>query len=354
MLLVAGLSIKNLRPRVWDPASSYYLPQLRAVMVSYAEFHLRQGGARRRAMDVGLRDFLGVPKGVAVYLDNGAFFFRDRKGGTPRRAFEEFVREAKPDWWPIPQDFIPLPTMSTTEQHRCFSRTMRMNLAYRVDGYVPVVHVGQFLDAYLQALAGQAALAHKRSVALGGIVPNLLRAPKAIPYDDVLRSLREVRRFFPNRTVHVFGLGGTATTHLAALLGVDSFDSSGWRNRAARGIVQLPGRGDRTVADLGNWRGRRADETERKLLAECRCPACRETGLAGLMKNGVDGFANRATHNLSVLLDEVALIESHLADGTYRSWYQAHLDNSIYLPLVRALVERGGAGDGTVREGERL
>ena len=37
--IIAGLSLKNLNPRVWAPASPYHLPNLRAVMVSYAEFH---------------------------------------------------------------------------------------------------------------------------------------------------------------------------------------------------------------------------------------------------------------------------------------------------------------------------
>jgi hypothetical protein len=39
MLLVAGLTLKNLKPRVWDVSSPYYLSNLQAVMVSYADFH---------------------------------------------------------------------------------------------------------------------------------------------------------------------------------------------------------------------------------------------------------------------------------------------------------------------------
>ena len=74
MLIVAGLTIRNLEPRVWDRGSPYHLPNLRAVMVSYAEFH-RKPGARRAAMELGLRGYLGAPKEVSVYLDNGAFSF---------------------------------------------------------------------------------------------------------------------------------------------------------------------------------------------------------------------------------------------------------------------------------------
>ena len=45
--IVAGLSLKNLQPRVWDPSSEFYLSGLSAVMVSYAEFHRMK--ARRAA-----------------------------------------------------------------------------------------------------------------------------------------------------------------------------------------------------------------------------------------------------------------------------------------------------------------
>ena len=109
-------------------------------------------------------------------------------------------------------------------------------------------------------------LSVKPALALGGIVPNLLRTPKAVPYKEILEGLRHVRKTFADKEIHVFGIGGTATLHLAALLGMNSVDSSSWRNRAARGIVQLPGSGDRIVANLGSWRGREPSENEWKAL----------------------------------------------------------------------------------------
>ena len=51
MRIVAGLSLKNLKPRVWDPDEPYYLPDLVGVMLSYAEFHRMQ--ARRSAATRG-------------------------------------------------------------------------------------------------------------------------------------------------------------------------------------------------------------------------------------------------------------------------------------------------------------
>ena len=54
--------------------SDYYLPQLSAIMVSYAEFH--QSLTRRdRAVEDGLHVSLGIPKQVRIYLNNGTFRF---------------------------------------------------------------------------------------------------------------------------------------------------------------------------------------------------------------------------------------------------------------------------------------
>lgn len=341
MEIVAGLSMKNLKPRVWDPESPYYLPGLTAVMISYADFH-KSAHRRRSAMKQTLHTYLGVPPHVRIYLDNGAFYFLDRDGGVPQNEYEEFVEGAKPDWYPIPQDFIPTPQMDDEAQFLCLRRTMDMNLAFEHDGFVPVMHVCRQLSTYIEEFNRSEQLTQKRQVALGGIVPNLLRKPSAMPYSDVLKSLSRVRDLLVGKHLHVFGLGGTATLHLAGLFKVDSLDSAGWRNRAARGIIQLPGRGDRMVANMGSWRGREPDETEWLLIAACQCPACGKFGVNGLKASGVDGFCNRATHNLWVLLQEAEAIKAHLEANTYSDWYQSHVENSIYRTLVRdtlALVE---------------
>lgn len=256
MEIVAGISLKGIKPRVWDKTSEYYLPQLQAVMVSYADFHTMPK-RRREVMENGLHKSLGIPKEVKVYLDNGAFYFLSRAGETPLKEYEEFLEKAKPNWYPIPQDFIPTPKMSRDEQEKCFFRTMEMNLNYQHSLYIPVIHVSNFLEDYVDEIKKHKTFLEKPYIALGGIVPNLLRATRAMPYKKILDSIYHVRKEFKNQKLHVFGIGGTATMHLAVLLGINSVDSSGWRNRAARGMVQLPGTGERIVADLGGWRGRR-------------------------------------------------------------------------------------------------
>jgi len=334
VLIVAGLNLKNLKPRVWDPESPHYLPKLQAVMVSYADFHQRSR-ARQQAMREGLRAFLNVPQHIRIYLDNGAFYFISHEGSFSRSAYDEFVASARPDWYPVARDFIPIPQMTRAEQEQCFQRTMEYNLAYQNDGFIPVIHISPFLEQYTAAIQAHDILAAKPAIALGGIVPNLLRGSKALPYQEVLASLWHVRQTFASKFIHVFGIGGTATLHIAALLRMDSVDSSGWRNRAARGIVQLPGRGERLVADLGKWRGRQPDDEEWRLLEACVCPACQRSGLSGLRESGLEGFCNRSTHNLWVLLEELEAVEARLEAGDYSTWYESHLNNSTYLPLVR-------------------
>ncbi len=338
MLVIAGLSLKNLKPRVWDAHSPHYVAGVQAVMVSYAELHALPA-RRAHIMDAGLHEYLGVPTGVRVYLDNGAFYFLSREGSMPRRQYEKFVERAKPDWYPIPREFIPHPAMSAARQRDCFTRTMAVNRSYDHDGFVPVMHVGRMLPDYIKAVGKHDNLRKKARFALGGVVPNLLRAPKALPYRSILAALRLARSSLADKNLHVFGMGGTATVHIAGLLGFDSLDSSGWRNRAARGIVQLPGSGDRMVANLGSWRGREPDAAELKTLRNCLCPACRTGGLRGLKKCGLDGFSNRACHNLWVLLKEAEWVRERLARGTYGRCYRRRLDNTIYAPLIEAIVK---------------
>jgi 7-cyano-7-deazaguanine tRNA-ribosyltransferase len=337
MLIVAGLSLKNLEPRVWDVQSPHYLPALKAVMVSYAEFH-QMPARMERAKSLGLRRYLGVPRSVQVFLDNGAFYFLRSGNTAERRAYEEFVEAAKPDWYPIAFDVIPTPCMSPARLRRCFDSTMEANQAYKHDGYVPVVHICSLLEEYVTAVLNVKRLAAKRRIALGGIVPNLLRAPKALSYTRVLESISHVRERFSDKEVHIFGIGGNSTVHLAALLGIDSADSSGWRNRAARGLVQLPGTGDRMVTNLGGWRGREPSKDEWARLRRCRCPACNVGGIRGIKADGLKGFCHRAAHNLWVLLEEAGWAKRHIAAGTYADNYRRRLDNSTYLPLIAEIV----------------
>ena len=131
---------------------------------------------------------------------------------------------------------------------------------------------------------------------------------------EVVDAIKLTRSSFKGN-LHIFGIGGLGTLHLAAALKVDSIDSVGWRNRAARGLILLPGRGERSIVPLGNWRGKELSKEELKIVNKCECPACTLYGLDGLRAqnardnqkgrgNGASGFYRRAIHNLWTILKE--------------------------------------------------
>lgn len=339
MKIVAGLNLNSIEPRVWDATSDYHLSKLDAVMVSYAYFY--QSPRRcSLAMAIGLHSSLDIPEHVKIYLDNGAFKFSRVGGEVPREDYVKFVEETEPDWHVIPQDYIPTPRMSDYMQNKCLEKTMAVNQEFSYDGYVPILHVSRRLNKYIRLFNEDKELRKKPIFAIGGIVPNLLRAPKAMSHKRILNRIYKVRETFTNQKLHLFGVGGTSTLHVAALLEMDSVDSVGWRTRAARGLIQLPGIGDRSVANLGNWKVRELDPQELKVLKKCQCPACQKYGLEGLKKDKTSGFCNRATHNLWTLLEENRMIQKHLKDGTYADWYKEHLHNSTYRPLIDLLVKK--------------
>ncbi len=338
MQIVAGLNLNNIKLRVWDTSSPYHLPRLDSIMVSYADFHKRPS-LRHRTMELGLHTSLDIPEHVKIYLDNGAFKFSRTGEDISRQDYKAFVTQAQPDWYVIPQDYIPTPCMSYYKQNKCLEKTMAVNQEFSYDGYVPILHVSSRLKEYIRLFNEDEKLREKPNFAIGGIVPNLLRASKSMSYKKILNSIYKVRKIFANQKLHLFGVGGTATLHIAALLGIDSVDSSGWCIRAARGLVQLQGTGDRSVVKLGNWKVREPSQQELDKLEKCPCPACRLCKLEGLQANRTYGFFNRATHNLWTILEENRLIQEHLANKTYVEWYKEHLHNSTYRPLIDKIVE---------------
>jgi 7-cyano-7-deazaguanine tRNA-ribosyltransferase len=332
MEIVAGLSLKNLRPRVWDRRSPEFIAKLGAVMFSFDEFR-RRPHLLRGAAAGGFPTVLGSD-GVRVYLDNGAFSCLLRGTKPAVAEFCEFVRATSPVWYPVPADFIPRPNDSRRHQKVLVDRTIRVLEAHTDHGYCPVVHAGPWLDCYLAALRR---LGRTEKLAIGGLVPHLLNSAGAQRRATIV-GIRRVRDEFPG-TIHAFGVGGIVTLHLAAALGIDSLDSSGWRLRAARGLIILKGRGERMAVKLGSWMGRAIGPDEWEELARCRCPSCRRRGIEGLKAVGVEGFAYRAVHNLWTLLEEAALIDRHLARGDFPAWSATRIRSNRMADLVSLALE---------------
>ena len=234
--------------------------------------------------------------------------------------------------------------MSIEECDSAYSRTMRANRAAMRTNAAYIIHAGMSVAKYIKSIKMLIKDDISRRIAIGGVVPHILKTKGALENVEIASQLLLIRRSFVGHNVHGFGLGSTATLHVARLIGLDSVNSSGYRHRAARGVIQLPGTGDREIAPLGSWGGRGLSIAERRQLCNCVCPACRLYGIKGLRAAGVHGFACRASHNLWVLYDELDWLNSHIADGTYGRVFQHRLKNSAYrgiVDMISAIVGRG-------------
>jgi 7-cyano-7-deazaguanine tRNA-ribosyltransferase len=229
---------------------------------------------------------------------------------------------------------------------------MEINKKYAISDYIPVVHAGDWLSEYLKALEAED-IDVSSDLALGGLVPRLLSTKGSSSRKEVIDAIKETRDAYPGTSLHVFGIGGLTTLHLAAVLEVDSIDSVGWRIRAAYGSIFITGKGERSLKKLGSWNGTEVSEEEMEVLKRCSCPACKKYGLDGLMASKEDnekeddnwgalGAYNRATHNLWTLLREAEEIEKHLKEGNYSEWYKDHVKSPLFRKLIDYALNHSG------------
>lgn len=141
---------------------------------------------------------------------------------------------------------------------------------------MPVVHpykgsIKKFLELTRPLLESS------RLIGIGSMVP--LIQHRGGSRKDVIDTVKELRKLFEDKLLHVFGIGGTTTMHTMLMLGADSLDSIAWRKRAAYGIIQLPGIGDRYLVKERKmymaWKGIKtmSDDEVRSFLS-CDCDAC--------------------------------------------------------------------------------
>ncbi len=81
---------------------------------------------------------------------------------------------------------------------------------------------------------------------VGSLVPLVksMKGSKKNGIESFLYTLITLRRMLPDSFIHAFGIGGTMA-YLAVLAGIDSYESNGWIQKAAFGVIQLPGISDR-------------------------------------------------------------------------------------------------------------
>ena len=114
---------------------------------------------------------------------------------------------------------------------------------------LPVIHtVSDDLDLLKYGLEKIELIIGKLPVmiGIGSLVPlvKTIKNSKKNGIESFIYALVTLRKMLPNSFIHAFGIGGTMA-YLAILAGIDSYDSNGWIQKAAFGVIQLPGISDR-------------------------------------------------------------------------------------------------------------
>jgi len=328
---VCGVLLSNPLP-FWRKDYRYHLPQIDKILISFYEIH--RSKKLRKIFENSLYDNkLKFPKHLKIFLDNGAFSFI-KKGEENIKDYIEFVKKVKPYWYPIPMDYIPHPSEDKETQFEKFKKTMEINKKYMDKGFVPVIHAGIFFEKFVEEI--KKVNSHPEKIAIGGLVPHMLLSRNG-SREVVINVLKHLRKEFPRTNIHVFGIGGITTIYLLKLAQVNSFDSVGWRVRAAWGIIQIKGFGERQIMlrDKG-WKVPQISEEEKEFLKKCKCPICSKN-LQDLMKEkSIEGFEARAIHNLYTLSEEITYINTlktkkHLLD---------YIDVTIKSSFIKKIVEK--------------
>jgi 7-cyano-7-deazaguanine tRNA-ribosyltransferase len=267
-----------------------------------------------------------------LFLDNGAY----TTSRTGRRLKIDRVIEVQEKLNPtmtIPLDYPFSSWMSERQMEKRWNSTTR-NIKYwqsstSLSGLVPALHSWSY-SSLLKNLRWLEKNADSDYLALGSLVgPEFVkstsffgdRQPNTQLIDMIslaIESVQETTDF----NVHLMGFGSSPLMmHLGYYLGVDSTDSSGFRRKAAFGMIVLPGTAERYVGDraakFGGTKG--MSEREIEVLNNCECQSCKIN--QDLLWSD---FKSRAIHNEYVMKNERKKAEYLASLG--EDHYVAYLD----------------------------
>jgi 7-cyano-7-deazaguanine tRNA-ribosyltransferase len=214
-------------------------------------------------------------------------------------------------------DVFTEPEDSRTETEAALTATSERSMASRVarPGLLAVpVQGGSHAD--LRARSARIASEIGDVLAVGGVVPLM----EQYRFPELVRVLVATRpNLSPACAVHLFGTGHPMTFALAALFGVDLFDSSAYHKFARRGSLMFP---DGTVP---------LDELRE---STCHCFLCADTPLTEVALLPLDERERRvAFHNLLVSAEEIGRVRQAIRDGTL--WELAERRTAAH-PALRA------------------
>ena len=272
-----------------------------------------------------------------IMLDSGGFLYQ--KEGKPPPSVDEYLeitKKLKPDIV-VSLDF-PLNPLSTQNNHKRVIKTLKNLIEIRDKFSSEKVIIMPVLHGFnIKAIEYMLQFMEKHDidlsyVGLGSLVP-LIRHRVKQGRQIIIKLVAYLRKRLPHSLLHVFGIGGTTTMHIMFFMGVNSIDSAGWEKKAANGVIQLPGIGDRFLSKKPHNRTVLKSE-ELKVLKECRCPVCLlYDNIKERIKLLNEKRDYRVVHNAWVYQREVDIAREMIKIGKYDEYISNVLQSRPFKKL---------------------
>ncbi|MEX2681824.1 MAG: tRNA-guanine transglycosylase [Candidatus Sigynarchaeota archaeon] len=184
------------------------------------------------------------------------------------------------------------------------------------------------------------------AVSIGSMVPlnktskgcDLVQGKTAI-----IKAILHVRSELPNTFIHLLGVGGTMA-YLGVLCGADSFDFAGWVQKAAYGVIQLPGVSDRFIQQ--RVRRKALTMQEKFKFFECTCHACKFNFENPVSMLDFDSDIDRASarrlrslHNVHVFETEMYVMARFIYEGIIELFVRDRLKSSVLRKYINDFKE---------------
>ena len=326
------------KPKLWETS------KLDNLMVN-AYFILKKASTYNKIVEMGIHKYLDYDG--LVMMDSGGYLFQKKEEMDldPLKVLDLY-ENSRPDIGVVldhPFD----PNSSNLINKKRWDITLK-NTAIMIESnskvpLMPVIH-GYSLKELEKACSDIKKIDDDpKLIGLGSLVPLIFsttagskRFPDCMQF--VMESVKLIRREFPDVMIHAFGIGSTLTMHLMYSVGTDSLDSTGWRIKAAYGMIQLPGVSDRHVKTRNNGR-RHLDIAEKRILAKCECPICSGKNIEERMDILDENFIPRAVHNAWVFKKEEEYFKDALKERNTRKFLDKRLNKSYYSKSFNYLID---------------